>query len=286
MDRPLAVATGLLDRALRRRLATDLRGALGRGELTLHYQPSIRLADGRRCGAEALLRWHHAGRGAVPPATFIPVAEGSDLIVEIGGWALRRAAADAARHPELGRVSVNVSVRQLAAGRLPGQVDRALAESGLAPERLELELTETLPLEAEPRAAGVLRRLRDRGIGLALDDFGAGYASFARLRRLPFSALKLDTSLLAPLAGPAPGHAADLAILLAIRDLGRALRLRLVAEGVETPAQHDAVADLGFDEAQGYLFGAPMPLEALLAADPAPVRLAPPAGAPSTLAPL
>jgi EAL domain-containing protein (putative c-di-GMP-specific phosphodiesterase class I) len=265
MARPIAIAAGLLDRALRRRLATDLRGAIGRGELTLHYQPRIRLANGRRNGAEALLRWHHAARGPVPPAAFIPIAEGSDLIVAIGGWALRRAAADAARHPELGRVSVNISARQLADGALPAQVDLALAESGLAPERLELELTESLPLAEGTQVAAMLGALRGRGIGLALDDFGTGYASFARLRRLPFSTLKLDQSLVAPV----PGQAADLAILRAVRDLGRAMQLRLVAEGVETPAQHALLAELGFEEAQGYLFGFPMPLEMLLAQDTA-----------------
>jgi EAL domain-containing protein (putative c-di-GMP-specific phosphodiesterase class I) len=170
----MAIAAGLLDRALRRRLATDLRGAIRRGELALHYQPRIRLADGHRNGAEALLRWHHTARGSVPPAAFIPIAEGSDLIVALGGWALRRAAADAARHPELGRVSVNISARQLAAGILPAQVDLAFAESGLAPERLELELTESLPLAEGTQVAAMLGALRGRGIGLALDDFGTG----------------------------------------------------------------------------------------------------------------
>ena len=274
-DSPIVRAAGLLDRALRRRMATDLRGAIGRGELTLHYQPRIRLADGRRNGAEALLRWHHAARGAVPPAAFIPVAEGSDLIVEIGGWALRRAAAEAALHPELGRVSVNISARQLAAGVLPAQVDLALADSGLAPERLELELTESLPLAEGTRVAAMLGALRGRGIGLALDDFGTGYASFARLRRLPFNTLKLDRSLVAPL----PGQPADLAILRAIRDLGRAMQLRLVAEGVETPAQQALLAELGFEEAQGFRFGGPMPLAMLLAQDCGAATCQPAAGA-------
>jgi EAL domain-containing protein (putative c-di-GMP-specific phosphodiesterase class I) len=277
MDGPIAIAAGLLDRALRRRLATDLRGAIGRGELTLHYQPRIRLADGRRNGVEALLRWHHAARGPVPPAAFIPIAEGSDLILAIGGWVLRRAAAEAARHPGLGRVSVNISARQLTAGVLPAQVDLALAESGLAPERLELELTESLPLAEGGQVAAMLGALRGRGIGLALDDFGTGYASFARLRRLPFNTLKLDQSLVASV----PGQPADLAILRAVRDLGRAMQLRLVAEGVETPAQHALLAELGFEEAQGYLFGGPMPLELLLARDAAATATAPLPAAPA-----
>ena len=147
--------------------------------------------------------------------------------------------------------SVNISARQIAAGALPGQVDAALAESGLPPERLELELTESLLLAEAPEVAAMLHGLRDRGIALALDDFGAGYASFGRLRRLPFTTLKLDHSLVANL----PEDAADTAILRAIRDLGRALDLRVVAEGVERPEQRDALIGLGFEKAQGYLFG-------------------------------
>jgi len=277
MDRPLAIAAGLLDRALRRRRAGELRGALERGELTLHYQPRIRLHDGQRTGAEALLRWRHARLGNVPPGDFIPLAESSDLIVAIGGWVLRRAAADAARHPGLGRASVNISARQIATGVLPAQVDAALAESGLPPERLELELTETLLLDERPEVIAMLRALRDRGIALALDDFGAGYASFGRLRRLPFTTLKLDQSLITDL----PHHPADLVILRAIRDMGRALQLRLVAEGVERPEQQTALAELGFDEAQGYLIGRPMPLETMFAAPP---PLAAPAKSPTVAA--
>jgi EAL domain-containing protein (putative c-di-GMP-specific phosphodiesterase class I) len=269
MERPIAAAAGLLDHALRRRLAADLRGAIGRGELTLHYQPRIRLADGRPSGAEALLRWHHASRGPVPPSAFIPIAEGSDLIVALGGWVLRRAATDAALHAGLGCVSVNISARQIASGLLPDQVEHALAESGLAPERLELELTETLPLQEGPEVVAMLQALRDRGIGLALDDFGAGHASFARLRRLPFGTLKLDHSLITPLPGQLADAANQRAILRAIGEMGRAMRLRLVAEGVERPAQQALLAELGFDEAQGYLYGRPMPLEMLLAGDAA-----------------
>ncbi|MDO9708415.1 EAL domain-containing protein [Paracraurococcus lichenis] len=270
MQRLLATAAGQFDRGLRRRLATDLRGAIGRSELTLHYQPRVRLRDGARLGAEALLRWHHARRGEVPPADFIPIAEDSDLIVALGGWVLRRAAADAMAHPELGRVAVNVSARQVASGALPRQVEEALAVTGLPPARLELELTESLPLEDAPEVVAMLQGLRDRGISLALDDFGTGYASFARLRRLPFTTLKLDHSLI----DGVPGAERDLAILRALRDLAQALRLRLVAEGVERVEQAAILADLGFEEAQGYLFGGAAPL-------PLPGRLAPGALAPA-----
>ncbi|MEN0076280.1 MAG: EAL domain-containing protein [Paracraurococcus sp.] len=263
--RPLAIAATLLDQGLRRRLAGALRRAPARGELTLHYQPRLHPRDGRRMGVEALLRWHHAPYGQVPPDAFIPIAEGSDLILALGTWVLRQATADAARHPELGRVAVNVSARQVASGALPTQVAAALAESGLPPERLELELTETLPLEDRPEAAAMLGRLRDSGIGLALDDFGAGHASFARLRALPFTTLKLDRSLIARL----PEAPTDLAILRSIRDVARALGLRLVAEGVERPAQLAAIEALGFDEVQGFLLGRPVPLGSLAPA-PAP----------------
>jgi EAL domain-containing protein (putative c-di-GMP-specific phosphodiesterase class I) len=278
MHRLMAIAAGQLDRGLRRRLAGDLRAAIGRGELTLHYQPRIRLEDTALTGAEALLRWHNARRGEVPPAAFIPVAEGSDLIVALGAWVLRRATADAACRPGLGRASVNISARQVLSGMLPAQVEVALAESGLPPDRLELELTETLALHEGPEVAAMLTSLRDRGISLALDDFGSGYASLGRLRRLPFTTLKLDHSLIATL----PGQARDYAILRAIRDLGRALGLRMVAEGVEQPEQRDMLAGLGFDEAQGYLFGGPVPVDVLCGTAAAP--LAPAAERPTVTA--
>lgn len=277
MGSALSVAAGLFARSLRRRagrdLAADLRHGLRRGELALHYQPQVDLRSGRPVGAEALLRWQHPREGAVPPDTFIPLAERSSLIVELGGWVLRRAAAEAAAHPGLGRVAVNISARQILAGALPGQVEAALAEAGLPPERLELELTETLLLDESAEVAAMLGRLRDRGIGLAIDDFGAGYASFARLRRLPFTALKLDRSLLPE----HPGAPEDAAILHAVRDLGRALGLRLVAEGVERAEQRALLAGLGFDEGQGWLFGRPVPVES---PDGAGLPLALPAGTP------
>lgn len=274
MDKALSAAANLLARGLRRSfgrdLTADLRSGLRQGELALHYQPQVHLRSGQRLGAEALLRWQHPRQGAVPPTVFIPLAEQSDLIIELGGWVLRRAARDGAAHPGMGRIGVNISVRQLLAGVLPGQVEAALAESGLAPERLELELTETLLLDGAPDVAGMLGALRDRGIGLAIDDFGTGYASFARLRQLPFTALKLDRSLL-----PAqPGGPEDTAILHAMRDLARALGLRLVAEGVERHEQREMLAGLGFDEAQGWLFGRPVPVEEFGRAAPRPLALA------------
>ncbi|WP_431268911.1 EAL domain-containing protein [Dankookia sp. P2] len=278
---PVAVAASLLDRALRRRLATDLRGAIGRSELTLHYQPRIRLADGLRNGAEALLRWHHPARGSVPPTAFIPIAEGSDLIVELGGWVLRRAAEEAARHPQLGRVSVNVSVRQLAAGVLPVQVDLALAESGLAPERLELELTESLPLADVTQVAAMLGALRSRGIGLALDDFGTGYASFAWLAA---------AAIQHPEAGPQPDRAPARPAGRPGDPAGHPRHRQGHAappggRGVETLAQQALLAGLGFEEAQGFLFGGPMPLGMLLAGPAAGPATGLPAAGEATASP-
>lgn len=260
IEASIATAAGLLARTLRGSLATELEGALARGEMSLHYQPRVALADGRRAGAEALLRWRHPERGNIPPDQFIPLAEGTGQILGLGAWVLREAAREAAGWPAAaGTVSVNVSAAQVNTGALPRQVAAALAESGLPPERLELELTESRCLTDTPETRRMLGTLRDQGIGLALDDFGTGYASLSRLRRLPFSTLKLDRSFI----GTLPEGVADAAILRAVRALASALRLRLVAEGVEREAQRDFLARLGCEEAQGWLFGRAVPAEVL-----------------------
>jgi EAL domain-containing protein (putative c-di-GMP-specific phosphodiesterase class I) len=261
IGRSLDAAAGQLAHSLRRNLMTKLHGAPARGELSLHYQPRVGLPDGTPLGAEALLRWSHPMLGQVPPDRFIPLAEASGLILPLGGRVLREAAREAATWPAGGIVSVNVSPRQVSAGVLTGQVDAALGESGLDPARLELELTESLALADGEEARRMLGALRDRGIGLALDDFGTGHGSLARLRRLPFSTMKLDRSFI----GKLPGDAGDAAILRAVRQLATALRLRLVAEGVERPEQRDFLVELGCDEAQGWLFGRPMAPPALRA---------------------
>lgn len=249
-----------LDRSLRRRLTTDLRGAIAQGEMSLLYQPRISLPHGGLAGAEALLRWTHPVYGPIPPVTFIPLAEASDLILRLGGWVLRQATREAARWPAAaGTISVNVSARQIDTGLLSTQVATALAESGLPPERLELELTESLALHDPPETLELLRALRAEGIGLALDDFGTAYGSLSRLRRLPFSALKLDHDFLRRI----PGDAEDVAVFRAVRDLTTALGLRLVAEGVEHAAQHRFLIEQGCPEAQGWLFGRPVPPEVL-----------------------
>lgn len=248
-----------------RQMAADLRQALHRGSLTLHYQPRLRLADGAIMGAEALLRWRHRRHGSVPPSTFIPIAERSELIVEIGGWVLNEATKEAASWPGVGTVAVNVSARQLAHGALLTQVATALELSGLEPERLELELTETMLLDGGMDTLLTLSAIRDLGVGLALDDFGTGYASLSMLRTLPLTGVKLDRSFVRDL----PQDREDAAIVRAIIGSGHALGLGVVAEGIETPAQNRFLTEMGCDEGQGFLFGQPAPPEAMRA------RLAP-----------
>jgi EAL domain-containing protein (putative c-di-GMP-specific phosphodiesterase class I) len=200
-------------------------------------------------GHEALLRWDRPGGGASAPAEFVPVAEESALIVEIGAWALREACAAAAGGP--GSVWVNVSGRQLAQPGLPDLVAQMLAETGLAPDRLRLELTEAVIQAAPASAVQALRELHRAGVGIVLDDFGTGYSSLGHLRDLPLAALKIDRSFVAALDRGTSTVAAMVA-------LAAALDLEAVAEGVETDAQADALRALGCPLAQGFRFGGPV----------------------------
>ena len=247
------------------RLAADLKQALARGEFTLHYQPRIGLMNGRAHGAEALIRWDHPVFGQLPPDQFIPLAERSGAIGEIGAWVLRQATAEAmswSANCSAGAglvVAVNVSTQQLRQGRLLADVVAALRATGLPAQRLEVELTESLAIG---RAADIaqLRGLRELGVGVALDDFGTGGASLATLKRLPLTTIKLDRAFVDGLPG-----ARDMAIARAAGALAAAFDLALVAEGVETPRQRDALLSLGFAEAQGFLLGRPKPAEAIRA---------------------
>lgn len=248
-------------------LEEDLRGALGRGELLLHYQPKVELATGRIVGLEALLRWRHPERGIVPPTAFVPIAEEIGLISSLGQWALSRACwqmnewtKEGVPTNALHWVSVNLSPRQLHDPGLLGDVGRALAESGLAPHYLELEVTEGAVLEDGAAAVEALAGLTELGVELSIDDFGAGFASLAHLRRLPANSLKIDRSLVAGLGGEP-----ETALVAATISLGHALGLRVTAEGVETPVQLARLRDLGCDLGQGYLFASPQPAEAILA---------------------
>ena len=241
------VAQGLRAQTIaRRRMESDLRRAIERDAVSLQYQPRVALGSGEVRGAEALLRWSDRRRGLVSPAQFIPVAERSVLIVDLGGWAQLL-------------VSVYVSALLLTYGALLEQVAAALDESGLVPERLEIELTESLLIEVETETFLVLSAIRDLGVGLSLDDFGTGYASLAALKRLPLTAMKLDRSLIRAL----PGDREDAAIVRAVVETGHALGLLVVAEGIETEAQRAFLSGIGCDEGQGYLFGHPAPATAL-----------------------
>ena len=237
----------------------DLRHALTENGFVLHYQPRLCLATGALLGAEALIRWSHRKRGLIPAGSFIPFAERSGIIKEVGAWTLAAACREAAAWPataagDAPQVSVNVSAHQVMDHTLLEQVAAALDGSGLAPERLELEITEPVLLDREPDTLLVLAALRD--LGLLLDDFGTG-ASLFTLKRLPLTALKLDRSLVRDL----PQDRADCAIIAAVVSTGHALGLDLVAEGVETAAQQIFLAGTGCDAAQGYLFSQPLTAE-------------------------
>lgn len=242
-----------------RRIERDLGLALARGGLMVHYQPRVCMRSGRTVGAEALLRWRHPRRGMVPPSAFIPVAERSGLIRELGGWVLETACAEAALWPGDIALSVNVSARQLVDAVLLSQVSAALAHSGLPASRLEVELTESMLVGASIENLLTLSAVRDMEVGIALDDFGTGYASLASLRHLPLTALKLDRSMIKGMLD----EPENLVIIRAMVEIGHALGLKVVAEGVETPEERDALAELGCNEGQAYLFGRPMPGEAL-----------------------
>ena len=243
----------------RAELATTLRAALPAGELHLHYQPVVDLATGRVLGAEALARWDHSEWGAIPPSEFVPVAEVTGLIVQLGHWALLTAAKQAAEWEAAGRdlgVAVNVSVRQLGP-EFVADVASVLAETSLTPSRLTLEITESLLVDDE-RTLASLNALRQLGVRLALDDFGTGWSSLAYLRRLPVHVLKLDGSFVKALGSPEANAVSRTVVKLAI-DLG----LEVVAEGVETVEQRDILISMGCHSAQGWLYGPAAPAEVL-----------------------
>ena len=235
-------------------LGRDVRRALETGRFLLHYQPRIELSSGLIASSEALIRWPDRRRGMIPPADFIPVAERSDLINGIGAWVLQEACTEAMRWGG-GRVSVNVSARQLQSGALPTQLASALDQSGLPPDRLELELIESMLIDNSTDTLLTLSAIRDLGVGLALDDFGTGYASLSMLKRLPLTVMKLDRSLVREL----PGNREDAAIVRAVVETGHAIGLTVVAEGIETEAQRAFLSGIGCDQGQGYLFSQPVP---------------------------
>jgi diguanylate cyclase (GGDEF)-like protein len=243
-------------------LGSDLRGALGRRELFLVYQPILDLETGEVTSAEALLRWQHATRGLVPPTEFIALAEESGVIVDIGAWVLETACEQAAQWTADGwpiKVSVNVSARQLDDPGLLGDVRHALHRSGLDPSQLVLEITETALMRDAANAAEVLGELKASGVRVAIDDFGTGYSSLAYLQQLPADALKIDRTFIA--ASARSGETDPL--IQTLVQLGRSLGLRTIAEGVEDAAQLERLQELGCDRGQGYLFAPPLEVAAL-----------------------
>lgn len=242
-----------------RRLRRDLAVAVERQQLVLHFQARLCLTTGARTDLEALLRWPHPRRGMIPAATFIPLAEESGQITEVGGWALLAACREAMRWPEPWVVSVNVSARQIADKALLGQVAAALEGSGLNPERLELDLTESTLLGVDVDTLLILSAIRDLGAGIGLDDFGSSVGSLSMLKRLPLTTMKLDPSLVRDL----PFDRDDAAMVRAIIEAAHALGLIVVAEGIETEPQRAFLSGCGCDEGQGFLFGRPVAPEAL-----------------------
>jgi diguanylate cyclase (GGDEF)-like protein/PAS domain S-box-containing protein len=250
--------TPAMDQQLRdrRALERDLRSAVANGELFLEYQPQ-RHSNGEIIGFEALVRWHHPQRGIVPPAEFIPVAEESELIVEIGEWVLRQACREAASWDDTLQVAVNVSAIQFRRGDLQHLVRTVLHESAIPPARLELEITEGVLIENVARAASILNALKVLGVRIALDDFGTGYSSLSYLQALPLDRIKIDRSFVASLGRTDR----SLAIVRAVIGLAHGLGLPVLAEGVETSDQLRTLIREGCDEMQGFLIGRPRPIE-------------------------
>lgn len=240
---------------MRQSLEQELHRALDEDALELHYQPLVAVPDRRILGFEALLRWRHPERGLIMPQSFIPAAEAVGLIVPIGDWAIRTACAELAALPGRPKLSVNVSPLQLTAG-FPDIVAAALQATGLDPARLELEITETAMLRETEAVLAVLHDLRALGVGIAMDDFGTGFASLSTLKRFPFTRVKIDQVFVRNL-GEVPESAS---LLHAIVALCKVLRMETTTEGVETEQQFAAVAASGSAEAQGYLFGCPAPI--------------------------
>ena len=262
-----------MDASAKARLAMeqDLRQALVDGGFEIHYQPLVDLRRDEVTGCEALLRWRHPERGMISPAEFIPVAEDTGLIVELGEWVLRTACAEAATWPDHIRVAVNVSPVQLKCPTLALKIASALASSGLRASRLEIEITEAVLIRDDETALAILHQLRDIGVRIALDDFGTGYSSLSYLKRFPFDKIKIDSCFISDIA-EIDGSSA---IVQAVVNIAASRNMTTTAEGVETLEQKELLRALGCTEMQGYLFSAARPgPEVRLLFGPRPVAAA------------
>ena len=247
-----------MDKRLRDRrvLQQDLQTSIERDELTLHYQPQARIS-GEVIGFEALVRWHHPTRGMVAPGAFISLAEDSGLIVSLGEWVLREACRQAVSWPKPLQIAINLSPVQFRHGDLPALVHTVLLETGLAPSRLELEITEGVLIGDFSRAVSILRRLKSLGVHIAMDDFGSGYSSLSYLQAFPFDKIKIDQAFISNLER----NVQSATIVRAVIGLARGLGLPVLAEGVETKEQLAFLAKENCDEIQGYLIGRPLPID-------------------------
>jgi diguanylate cyclase (GGDEF)-like protein len=240
----------------RRALAAELRDAVENDRLEVHYQVQTSIPSGEIRGYEALLRWNHPSRGYIPPTEFIPIAEESGLILRIGEWVLRTACTTAASWAPGYKVAVNLSALQFAHADLPKLVLEVLMQTGLSPDRLELELTESTVFADKVRSLHILRRIKSLGVTVALDDFGTGYSSLETLRSFPFDKIKLDRSFMNEVESSPQAKA----IIRAVLALGKSLEIPVLAEGIETEGQLAVLSAEGCDEAQGFLLGRPSPL--------------------------
>lgn len=246
---------------LRQRMEQDLRAAIDKGSLALHYQPLFNVTDQRLLGFEALLRWQHADHGFVSPADFIPLAEETGLIMGIGEWVLEQACKDALCWAGDRKIAVNLSPIQFRDPELPSKIAAIIKRTGLPPERLELEITEGVLIEDADTALAMLIELKALGVRISMDDFGTGYSSLSYLKRFPFDKIKIDRSFVSQLVVGSE----DAAIVRAILAMGHSLGMIATAEGVESAEQFDYLQVEGCDEAQGFLLGRPMPFEYALA---------------------
>ena len=243
--------------AERRRIVQKLRQELAADKLALHFQPIISLHNGLATGAEAMLRLNHSRRGFIPAGQLLPLAEHSDVIIDVGGWMLRAACRDIAQLPEHFSVSLALSLRHLQSGELVRHLLEALDRSAIAPERLELLITEAMLLDANEDTNFALKAVQGIGVRLALNQFGSGYASLAPLKRLPISNLRLDRTMVQNLTG-----ASSAAMLThAAIEAGHALGCSVLADGVESAAQYDLLRQARADEGQGTFFGHAVPGE-------------------------